>query len=120
MTTSNEPKTKRESVSNQEVARVYKEVQAEAKGWEEIGKRLNLKPNAAQGRVNTLKTQMFEALSQMVKADGSSRFTIVQMEDLILKAFPPIKRSGGGRTSDKKETIDSLIAALELPALDIE
>jgi len=115
MNTSNDVvKVKRESVSNQEVARVYKEVQAEGKGWEEIGKRLNLKANAAQGRVNTLKTDTFEALSQMVNPDGAKRFTVEQMDDLVLKAFPPIKRSGGGRTSDKKETIESIIAGLDI------
>jgi hypothetical protein len=102
------------STSNAEVLRVYKEVQALGLGWKEIGSRLGLKPNAAQGRVNTLKAEMFAALAAMKNSNGERRYSADEIDALILRSFPAIKRTGGGRTSDKKEVIEGLIADLGL------
>jgi hypothetical protein len=104
--------TPAEKVSNATVIKVYKEVQAAGGGWKEIGTRLGSNGNAASARVQTLKKQMGEAIEAMRNADGTPKFTAIQIDDYILKAFPPIKRTGGGRKSDKQEAVASLIAEL--------
>lgn len=100
------------SPTNAQVVAAYKKLQAEGKGWDAIGAALNMKGNAASGRINTIKTEMFELLSKAQNSDGSRRFTVNQIDDLIDTAFPPIKRTGGGRKSDKSETVNGLIADL--------
>lgn len=100
------------SPTNAQVVAAYKRLQAEGKGWDAIGAALGMKANAASGRINTIKTEMFELLSKAQNSDGSRRFTVNQIDDLIDTAFPPIKRTGGGRKSDKSETVNSLISDL--------
>ena len=112
MTTSTPAVATATSATNAQVVAAYKKLQAEGKGWDAIGEALNMKGNAASGRINTIKTEMFELLSKALNADGSRRFTVNQIDDLIDKTFPPIKRTGGGRKSDKSDTVKSLIADL--------
>lgn len=100
------------SPTNAQVVATYKKLQAEGKGWDAIGAALGMKANAASGRINTIKTEMFELLSKAKNTDGSRRYTVNQIDDLIDTAFPPIKRTGGGRKSDKSETVLGLIADL--------
>lgn len=111
--------TSTSSVSNAEVIRVYKEVQAAGGGWDEIATQLKMNKNAATGRVNGLKTQMGEALEAMVKEDGSPKFTVAQIDAFLLRSFPRIKKTGGGRKSDKSSVVDSLIAELGLDVVDV-
>ena len=61
---------------------------------------------------------MFEALAAMIKPDKSRRFTATQIDDLIDRSIPPLKRTGGGRSSDKTSVVDSLIAGLNLDLTD--
>jgi len=112
MTDSSAPASTSVTVSNSQIVATYKRIQAEGGGWEAIGKALGMKANAASGRINTIKTEMFELLSKAQNGDGSRRFTVNQIDELIDKAFPPIKRTGGGRKSDKSETVLGLIADL--------
>jgi hypothetical protein len=104
--------------SNEEILKIYKKHQAAGAGWAAIAKELGCKVGAAQGRIQTLKTDLFEGLAKMVKPDGSRRFTATQMDDLIDRSIPPLKRTGGGRSSDKASVVDSLIAGLNLDALE--
>jgi hypothetical protein len=104
--------------SNEVILSVYKRHQAAGAGWAAIAKELGCKVGAAQGRIQTLKTDLFEGLAKMVKPDGSRRFTATQMDDLIDRSIPPLKRTGGGRSSDKASVVDSLIAGLNLDLND--
>ena len=104
--------------TNDEILKIYKKHQAAGAGWAAIAKELGCKIGAAQGRIQTLKTNLFEGLAKMVKADGSRRFTATQMDDLIDRSIPPLKRTGGGRSSDKASVVDSLIADLGLDLTD--
>ena len=104
--------------TNDEILKIYKKHQAAGAGWAAIAKELGCKIGAAQGRIQTLKTDLFEGLAKMVKADGSRRFTATQMDDLIDRSIPPLKRTGGGRSSDKASVVDSLIADLGLDLTD--
>lgn len=101
-----------EKASNATVIKVYKEVQAAGGGWKEIGEKLGSNANAASARVQTLKKEMGEVIEAMRNEDGTPKFTVNQIDDYILKAFPPIKRTGGGRKSDKKSAVNDLIAEL--------
>ena len=101
-----------EKASNATVIKVYKEVQATGGGWKEIGEKLGSNANAASARVQTLKKEMGEVIEAMRNEDGTAKFTVTQIDDYILKAFPPIKRTGGGRKSDKKSAVSDLIAEL--------
>lgn len=104
--------------TNDQILTVYKKHQAAGAGWAAIAKELGCKIGAAQGRIQTLKTDLFEGLSKMVKPDGSRRFSALQIDDLIDRSIPPLKRTGGGRSSDKSSVVDSLIAGLNLDAVD--
>lgn len=104
--------------TNDEILKIYKKHQAAGAGWAAIAKELGCKIGAAQGRIQTLKTDLFEGLAKMVKADGSRRFTATQIDDLIDRSIPPLKRTGGGRSSDKASVVDSLIADLGLDLSD--
>lgn len=100
------------SPTNAQVVATYKRLQAEGKGWDAIGAALGMKANAASGRINTIKSEMFELLSKAKNTDGSQRYKVNQIDDMIDTTFPPIKRTGGGRKSDKAETVLGLIASL--------
>lgn len=104
--------------TNDQILTIYKKHQAAGAGWAAIAKELKCKIGAAQGRIQTLKTDLFEGLSKMVKPDGSRRFTASQIDDLIDRSIPPLKRTGGGRSSDKSSVVDSLIAGLNLDLND--
>jgi len=104
--------------SNEEILKIYKKHQAAGAGWAAIATELGCKIGAAQGRIQTLKTEMFEALAAMIKPDKTRRFTATQIDDLIDRSIPPLKRTGGGRSSDKASVVDSLIAGLGLDLTD--
>jgi hypothetical protein len=104
--------------SNEEILKIYKKHQAAGAGWKAIADELGCKIGAAQGRIQTLKTEMFEALAAMIKPDKTRRFTAAQIDDLIDRSIPPLKRTGGGRSSDKSSVVDSLIAGLGLDLTD--
>ena len=104
--------------TNEQILTIYKKHQAAGAGWAAIAKELGCKIGAAQGRIQTLKADMFEALAAMIKPDKSRRFTATQIDDLIDRSIPPLKRTGGGRSSDKASVVDSLIADLGLDLTD--
>ena len=104
--------------SNEEILKIYKKHQAAGAGWKAIADELGCKIGAAQGRIQTLKTDMFEALAAMIKPDKTRRFTATQIDDMIDRSIPPLKRTGGGRSSDKTSVVDSLIAGLGLDLTD--
>lgn len=104
--------------TNDQILTIYKKHQAAGAGWAAIAKELGCKVGAAQGRIQTLKTDLFEGLAKMVKPDGSRRFSATQIDDLIDRSIPPLKRTGGGRSSDKSSVVDSLIAGLNLDLND--
>lgn len=104
--------------TNDQILTIYKKHQAAGDGWAAIAKELDCKIGAAQGRIQTLKADMFEALAAMIKPDKSRRFSATQIDDLIDRSIPPLKRTGGGRSSDKSSVVDSLIAGLNLDLTD--
>jgi hypothetical protein len=104
--------------SNEEILKIYKKHQAAGAGWSAIAAELGCKIGAAQGRIQTLKTEMFEALAAMIKPDKTRRFTATQIDDMIDRSIPPLKRTGGGRSSDKTSVVESLIAGLGLDLTD--
>jgi hypothetical protein len=104
--------------TNDQILTIYKKHQAAGDGWAAIAKELGCKIGAAQGRIQTLKADMFEALAAMIKPDKSRRFSATQIDDLIDRSIPPLKRTGGGRSSDKSSVVDSLIAGLNLDLTD--